>query len=147
MSKHKSQACEAPGCQLPAVLDGRYCVLHEMVELNRSRVERKAKRGDLVSQAMFFGLSWLGPAITQATQKVTQTVSQGIPKSPPVPPKQDPFAVLGLEPGCSVADVRKRQRDLAVIFHADKGGGPTAEARLKEINAASAECLKILEAK
>lgn len=139
--------CEAPGCQLPAVLDGRYCALHEIVEVNRSRAQKKAKKGDFTSQAIFFGLSWLGPAISQATQKVAQTVAQGPSRPPPPPPKSDPFDFLGLERECSVGDVRKRQRALAAIFHTDTGGGPASGARLAEINQAATECIKILEDK
>ena len=116
-------------------------MLHEMVEMNRKRLEKQAKsRGDLMSQALLFGLSWLGPAITQATQRVP-AANPFPPRAPAVAPV-DPFAVLGLEAGCSEEDVRKRQREFAAILHADKGGGPTAAARLAEINTAAAECLK-----
>lgn len=135
------RACSAPGCRLPVPTGARFCVLHEMVELNRKRLEKQAKsRGDLTSQALLFGLSWLGPAITQATQRIPA----GNPFPPPKAkaPELDPFAVLGLEKGCSEDDVRKRQREFAVIFHADKGGGPTAATRLAEINTAAALCIK-----
>lgn len=143
--------CEAPGCQLPVPTGGRFCVLHEMVEINRRRLEKQAKsRGDLVSQALLFGLSWLGPAITHATQKFPSPGSgaQSSPPPPPPPPNQlDPFSILGLEKGCSESDIRKRQRELAIIFHADKGGGPTASARLAEINAAASACLNSIKSR
>lgn len=142
-----SVTCGAPGCRLPVPQGNKYCVLHEMVELNRRRLERQAKsRGDLTSQALLFGLSWLGPAITQATQRVSSaSVPNPFKPKPQTPPRVDPFAVLGLEKGCSEADIRKRQREFAAILHADKGGGPTAAARLAEINTAAAECIKILQ--
>jgi preprotein translocase subunit Sec63 len=116
-----------------------------MVEMNRKRLEKQARsRGDLMSQALLFGLSWLGPAITQATQRVPAPGPNPFASKAPAAALVDPFAVLGLETGCSEEDVRKRQREFAAILHADKGGGPTAAARLVEINTAAAECLKKL---
>jgi len=96
-----------------------------------------------MSQALLFGLSWLGPAITHATQKLPPNPFP--PAARAKAPEIDPFVVLGLEKGCAEADIRKRQREFAAILHADKGGGPTAAARLAEINTAAAACLKIVK--
>jgi hypothetical protein len=48
----------------------------------------------------------------------------------------DPFAVLGVPPGAPLEDVAAHYRELAKRWHPDRGGGPDAERRMAEINAA-----------
>ena len=48
----------------------------------------------------------------------------------------DPHAVLGLPPGAAPKQVTATYRDLAKRWHPDRGGGPEAEQRMAEINAA-----------
>lgn len=139
--------CAAPGCRLPAAHGSRFCVLHEMIDINQRRLEKQAKtNGDLTTQVLLFGLTWLGPVISKATQpRPAPTQARG-PAGGGTPPPADPFAVLGLEKkGCTVEAVRRRQREFAGILHADKGGGPAATARLVEVNAAAAACLTQLK--
>jgi hypothetical protein len=120
-------------------------VLHEMIDINQRRLEKQAKTtGDLTTQVLLFGLTWLGPVISKATQPrpvPTQARSPGAPAAG----APDPFAVLGLEEkGCTTEAVRRRQREFAKILHADKGGGPAAAARLVEVNIAAAACTERL---
>ena len=51
---------------------------------------------------------------------------------PPQAAAEDPRAVLGFEPDASltVADVKRRQRDLAAILHPDAGGANAAMSRV-----------------
>lgn len=48
----------------------------------------------------------------------------------------DPNAVLGLPPGASADEAAAVYRRLAKRWHPDRGGGPEAERRMAEINAA-----------
>jgi DnaJ domain len=48
----------------------------------------------------------------------------------------DPFAVLGLEPGASPAQVTAAYRAMAKRWHPDRAGGPGAAGRMAEINLA-----------
>jgi hypothetical protein len=48
----------------------------------------------------------------------------------------DPYAVLGLQSGATPDQVGATYRDLAKRWHPDRGGGPEAERRMAEINAA-----------
>ena len=49
----------------------------------------------------------------------------------------DPYAVLGLSPGCSADDIRRAYRRLAREHHPDRNGGaPEAVRRAQEINGA-----------
>lgn len=48
----------------------------------------------------------------------------------------DPFAVLGLDASASAAELAAAHRRLAKRWHPDRGGGPAAERRMAEINAA-----------
>lgn len=137
--------CAAPDCHLPAAHGNTFCVLHGMIDINQRRLEKQAKtNGDLTTQVLLFGLSWLGPVISKATQPrpaPAQARSSGTPAAG-VP---DPFAVLGLEEkGCTIEAVRRRQREFAKILHADKGGGPAATARLVDVNNAAATCVERL---
>lgn len=46
------------------------------------------------------------------------------------------YETLGVPEGASVAEIRKRYRELARQFHPDVARSPGAAARFKEINAA-----------
>jgi curved DNA-binding protein CbpA len=61
--------------------------------------------------------------------------------------KRDPFLILGLKKTASESDVRKMQQKLATIYHSDVGGDEAATEKMKEINDAASECLKILRSK
>ena len=55
---------------------------------------------------------------------------------------QDPYRVLGLEPGASDDEVKAAYRKLAKKYHPDvNGGSPEAEAKMKEINAAYSQIM------
>jgi DnaJ domain len=56
----------------------------------------------------------------------------------------DPFAVLGVEPTATLAEVRSARRRLALRAHPDRGGD---EARMREINAAFDAAVKRLLAR
>jgi hypothetical protein len=121
-------------------------VLHEMIDINQRRLEKQAKtNGDLTTQVLLFGLTWLGPVISKATQPRPQPAPRAPAGAAPSGAVPDPFAVLGLEEkGCTVEVVRRRQREFAKILHADKGGGPAATARLVDVNNAAAACIERL---
>lgn len=60
------------------------------------------------------------------------------PASPVEPypmPRADAYAILGLKPGASMEDVKKHYRNLARVFHIDKGNVMNDEA-MKLINRA-----------
>ena len=61
------------------------------------------------------------------------------------PPGHDPYRLLGLKHACSAADVRRRVRQLAGIFHPDRETGDAD--KMAEINAAADAILAELEAK
>ena len=48
----------------------------------------------------------------------------------------DPFDVLGLQPGASAAQIDEAYRRLAKEWHPDRAGGPDAAARMAQINVA-----------
>jgi hypothetical protein len=48
----------------------------------------------------------------------------------------DPYAVLGLDPGASDEDAAAAYRRMAKEWHPDRGGGPERAARMAQINAA-----------
>jgi DnaJ-domain-containing protein 1 len=50
---------------------------------------------------------------------------------------REAFAVLNLEPGCQIKDIKRRHKELAKKFHPDlHGGDKQAEEILKKINQA-----------
>jgi hypothetical protein len=49
---------------------------------------------------------------------------------------KDPHAVLGIAPGSPPDELSAAYRELAKRWHPDRGGGPEAERRMAEINAA-----------
>jgi preprotein translocase subunit Sec63 len=60
------------------------------------------------------------------------------------PPKSDPYRVLGLRRDATAADVKKRRKQLAQIFHSDvKDGDPD---KMAEINEAASVLLRKLAA-
>jgi DnaJ-class molecular chaperone len=67
---------------------------------------------------------------------------------PPGVHQPDPFQVLGLNPDTATEkDVRRIQQGAAAMWHEDKGGGPEAQQRLGEINAAAEACLRAIRSR
>lgn len=48
----------------------------------------------------------------------------------------DPYSILGIREGAPAADVVAAYREQAKRWHPDRGGGPAAERRMAEVNAA-----------
>lgn len=143
--------CAAPGCQI-TTLGSKYCLAHEIILGSREKYERRAKRsgGDIWSAVTAGGLGVLSQLVSNVSTEVEGAVANllrgqvrapGAPAAPTAP--TDPFVVLGLDPATATdKTVREMQRKLAAIYHSDRGNDAAAEAKLKEINAAAAECLK-----
>lgn len=55
-----------------------------------------------------------------------------------LPPPADHWSVLGLERGASADDIRRRQRELAIKHHPDRGGVP---GEMERINFAAGQAL------
>ena len=135
--------------------------------------DRALKRGDLFTGALAFvgaqltARDTLGRAATsvlqgakapegqtpldalsqRAWQRVVGLSGAAAAAAAPPPPvaKASPFEELGLDAKTATeAEVRERQRQLAKIWHADRTKSMAAEARLKQVNAAAAECLKVI---
>lgn len=51
-------------------------------------------------------------------------------------PEQNPYACLGLLPGSSSADIKRRYRQLAKQYHPDAQGKASSEDKLRVLNAA-----------
>lgn len=49
---------------------------------------------------------------------------------------KDYHKVLGIGKGASKDEIKKAYRKLALLFHPDRNGSPSAEGRFKEINEA-----------
>jgi hypothetical protein len=150
--KKKSQAdpriCSLqPHCNKPAVSPNGFCIAHGLQDLCVSRGRRAAKRGELWERIFYDAGSALVGHVSQQMDVIQQAEphQQFVPQQPPQPPKADPFAVLGLDPATATkADVRRVQRKLASIYHADQAGGSVASSKMAEINAAAAACLSAL---
>lgn len=141
--------CDVPGCHIDAAPGQKRCAVHALISQLGKQAQKAVRRaerdqdffGSLLAKAGAFGLEALDPLVARASAPKPKQAAGTSPTEP------DPFAVLGLEKNCSSADVRARQRQLAAIFHPDRGGGAQAAARLAEINNAAAAVLKILRSK
>ena len=57
---------------------------------------------------------------------------------------QDPYRVLGVSPSASEDEIKKAYRTLAKKYHPDvNNGSPEAEARMKEVNEAYSQIMKM----
>lgn len=57
---------------------------------------------------------------------------------------QDPYRVLGVSQGASEEEIKKAYRNLAKKYHPDvNNGSPEAEARMKEVNEAYSQVMKM----
>ena len=57
---------------------------------------------------------------------------------------QDPYRVLGVSPNASEDEIKKAYRNLAKKYHPDvNNGSAEAEARMKEVNEAYSEVMKM----
>jgi hypothetical protein len=139
--------CEV--CGRPAVADGR-CLAHAVVDILTDGARKAERRDDTIAAAVWkISAAFANYANEQDLAKKAafayamhrqQRAQQAQQQAQQA--KVDPFDVLGLPPTATKADVRMRQKQLAAIFHPDKGGGEYAERKLQEINAAVDEALK-----
>lgn len=67
-------------------------------------------------------------------------IGQGAPPAQSIAKSTDPYAVLGVPPTASLGEVKKRYRQLSMIYHPDREGGYT-EA-MKRINQAYEQITK-----
>ncbi len=57
---------------------------------------------------------------------------------------QDPYRVLGISPAASEEEIKKAYRNLAKKYHPDvNNGSPQAEAKMKEVNEAYSQIMKM----
>jgi len=170
----KAVACAVPDCKLPAAEGGKFCVVHEVMAGWKKKTQAQGraadKKGEVVVGVLWrFGASVLDavtPIVAGYVAKAAEDpraaagnifngartaagaagqAYQNWGRQLPVQPKADPFYVLGLAQTCTVEDVRKMQRKLAALYHSDRADDSVVTAKLVEINAAAAECLKILK--
>lgn len=152
----KQRTCEVCGKPIPY---GERCIAHELVHMVTSYAEEREAQGNALAGMLWrIGGQFMGTAVEQELHKKAmmaaamhharrqaQRAQQQAAQPPPPPPRVDPFAVLGLDRiNATVEIVRARQRELARIFHTDLGGGPAAQERLAEFNAAADEAVRIL---
>lgn len=160
--------CEICGCLLPYQGE-RFCPVHALIDLGAQYAAEQEKRGTVVghvvAQLTRAGAGFVDNAHKQdmhkkavfaariayarrkaEAQQRAQQQQQQQQQPPPPPPQADPFAMLGLDrASATVETVRARQRELARIFHTDFGGGPAANEKLAEFNAAADAAVKILQ--
>jgi len=67
-------------------------------------------------------------------------IDQGAPPAQSIAKPTDPYAVLGVPPTASLGEVKKRYRQLSMIYHPDREGGYT-EA-MKRVNEAYEQIMK-----
>jgi hypothetical protein len=80
----------------------------------------------------------VGEALSRLIDRYLPAQPTTAPSGPPAA-SADPFRVLGLRHGSTTADVKRRVRDLAKIFHPDVAGGDGE--KMAEINAAADQIL------
>lgn len=153
--------CEICGRPLPYQGE-RFCPLHAFLDLGAQYAAEQEKHGTVMGHIAAMvaraGAGLVNNAYEQDLHKKAVFAAQVAyaqrraqaqqrrQAPPPPPPRPDPFAVLGLDrANVTVEAVRARQRELARIFHTDTGGGPAAESRLAEFNAAADEAIRILQ--
>ena len=142
----EQKQCNFPRCQGPTVGRSKYCLVHELIEGFRARTKAHdlGYLAGVVCDAL--GEKLVLPPMPGPEQAFHQWQSQHTPR----PEKQAPrsggcFQVLGLDQRkATKADVRRVQKELAKIYHSDKNEKGVSSDKMKEINAAVQECLKML---
>jgi len=158
MSKkqRKPLTCRTEGCGNSPAPGTSYCPWCSVTAGFQRQVERANRRGDTLGALLHTVLAFGSNAIRQSKYATAlddvlddrQTTGPRPGRRPPTSSKPDPFKVLGLDPATATEkDVRRIQKGAAAMWHEDKGGGPEAQQRLGEINAAAAACLEILRAR
>lgn len=141
--------CKTANCSNPPAPGSRFCPLCDIAVRFHRQVDKSNRRGDTLGALVNTGLAFLFNGIREgrvAAPTMENPFGNFVPRPQhpqPPPPRPSPFTVLGLDPKTATEkDVRRIQRGAAEMWHSDKGGGPDGEARLAEINAAAAACLK-----
>lgn len=152
----KQPTCEVCGKPIPY---GERCVAHEITHMITAYAEEREAQGNALAGLLWrLGGQFMGTAVEKDLHKKALMAAaihrarraaaeqQRQQQAAQQQPQSDPFALLGLDRAtATVESVRIRQRELARIFHTDLGGGPAAQSRLAEFNAAADEAIKILQ--
>jgi len=159
MSKKKRPqptTCKTANCINPPAPGSKYCPMCHMTVGFQRQVDKAHRRGDtlgaLVNTFLAFGSNAIregrlaAPAPGNPLGPIVQPRQQRPQQRPPGHGQPDPFDVLGLDKTATEKDVRAIQRGAAEMWHADKGGGPQAQSRLAEINAAAEACIRRIKA-
>lgn len=146
--------CGVPGCESPAV-DGDFCMIHLGLDMALDKLQKSFRKSDVTGALMgaagvllFNNVTNIGNAVSGAAQRVGAN-----PPPPPPPPGPrprpsalDPFTFLGLNRAkATQADVKRVQKALAKLYHADAGGTAVDPRRMAEVNAAAQACLEDLK--
>lgn len=156
--RKKQRTCRTEDCEHPPAPGSAYCPICAVTAGFQRQVDRANRRGDTLGALLHTFLAFGTNALRQSqylpgndiqNQRIDpfQQYPGRRPDRPPASHQPDPFKVLGLDPArATEKDVRRIQQGAAAMWHEDKGGGPEAQQRLAEINAAAESCLKILRA-
>lgn len=143
----ESEVCSVSGCDEEPYPGSEYCFVHYMAHTAGRAAVGAFKKGN-VGKGIAQGLASI--FLTEArplAQGLIQQAMQQVPfnRQPPGPQPREranqkiisAFGLLGLDPKTSTRDVvRKRQKDLAKIFHTDKADLATDSGKMAEVNAA-----------
>ena len=151
-----------PGCKVcgaPPVGSSKYCIFHDVEHARKKAANRALGRGDYVEGALSFMTGALAGFVGQELQKPQRIAqaqmfyrmrreaaqrAQAEAAQQPV----NPFPSLGLDKNtATVKDVRRVQRELARIWHAGDQENAAAQERMKEVNQAADQCIRILQGK
>jgi hypothetical protein len=154
MSKKRKQprTCRTEGCENPPAPGTSYCPWCSVTAGFQRQVDRANRRGDTLGALLHTALAFGSNVLRQSQYAPASIDPMRIHR--PAGPRQerppgfnqpDPFKVLGLDPATATEkDVRRIQQGAAAMWHEDKGGGPEAQQRLGEINAAAEACMKAI---
>lgn len=147
--------CRIPGCNQSEVIPGKgLCFIHWGADAVVNETQRMIKSKDILRQIIGTGLALASPGIQQVLTKIGTDMAAGenpignFRRGGASPSRPNPWKRLGLDPTkATVEDVKKVQRELSKLYHPDACGAAVSSEAMKEINAAAASCIEMLESR
>lgn len=129
-----------------------YCKAHTVHDLISGSAKKAYEKGNLLEAAAYAAASWLldenkrkelAAQYMMFRQMRQQQAAQAAAQKRAAKP--DPFRVLHLDPKtATIEDVKRVQKQLAAVFHADKGESGVASEAMAEINAAAQAAIEAI---